>query len=277
MKKYIIALTIFGSAISPSFSAKKKESRFTAEEIILASLLARSQNANLVNELSSKDKDQKDEIMMTLLRKAVSIQEEKKGDITIRTLQVRNASNCYLVSDTSGNTYVIDPSGSPNIILEQIEENDLTLKGYIITHGHGDHISALPKLNEVMPKDIYMERSDMVLFKKRISSPVKINRYMEDKKQYGEGDLAFTVIHTPGHSPGSVCLYFQKADLLFSGDTLFEESVGRTDLERGSKKDLMKSLKVLNQLPDSTFILPGHGNGASLQTVRVMNPFMKDL
>jgi hydroxyacylglutathione hydrolase len=184
-----------------------------------------------------------------------------KGIDVTRLLLGKNIANCYVVSsEKSKGAYVIDPGGNAEGILAFLKKEDLTVKGYLLTHGHNDHIKALPQLYKEMPAIAGIHAADVPLYKKRMGDDGPFDLFFEDEETYGDKPLLFQVIHTPGHSPGGVCFYFERAGVLFTGDTLFENGTGRTDLDGGSDQDLKASIKMLRKLPRKTVIFSGHGN-----------------
>ncbi len=143
-----------------------------------------------------------------------------------------------------------------------------------MTHGHNDHIKGLPELVHKMPAPAGIHSDDVPLYIKRMGNAGPFNLFFQDGKDYGSNTLSFTVIHTPGHSPGSVCLYFKRAGLLFTGDTLFKDGTGRTDLDGGNAIALHSSLKKLAALPPQTVVFPGHGDKTSIQTIQRQNALL---
>jgi glyoxylase-like metal-dependent hydrolase (beta-lactamase superfamily II) len=185
----------------------------------------------------------------------------KSPSLRVRCLDLgKGTANCYVVSSNDKNAYIIDPGGNAEEILKHLENNKLKVLGYLITHGHNDHIRALPDLHKKSPASSGIHSSDIPLYRKGMGTSGPFDLFFEDGKTYGTDDLKFTVIHSPGHSPGGVCFYFEEAGLLFTGDTLFAGGrVGRTDLDGGSNEELTASLKKLSRLPPLTKIFPGHG------------------
>jgi len=178
--------------------------------------------------------------------------------------------NCYLVADpVTKEACLIDPGADPETIKNYIAKNGLELKFIIITHGHGDHIAA----NGYFKAPIYIHRSDADFladpaknlskyFLFAVTSP-KASRLLEDGDIARLGGLTFTVIHTPGHTPGSISL---KLDgVIFTGDTLFCSGVGRTDFEYGDEAALYRSIRErLFSQADDTVIYPGHGDSSTI-------------
>jgi len=193
-------------------------------------------------------------------------------------------TNCYLVWDnTSQETIIIDPADSGDLISEKILELKLTPKMILLTHGHYDHCLACLELKLNFSIPILIHQKDLFLYQKANQSanyygnfksdPLPpIDQFIEDNQIIKIGREKLTVIHTPGHTPGSVCIHYHPErakrveGLLFSGDTLFAEGIGRTDFSYSSPKDIKQSLQKLLRLPPETNIFPGHG-----QPIKIKN------
>ena len=182
--------------------------------------------------------------------------------------------NCYLIrEEQSKSCVVIDPGGHANKVLKYLEDNDLTLEAILLTHGHFDHVGAVKELHEKTLCKVYLHTDDLMLPENFTSGSLFYTH------EYGEGDvlelagLTIKVMHTPGHTEGSVCLLVD--DVIFSGDTLFCHSCGRTDLPGGDPDAIMKSLARLKALEGDYRVLPGHNRATTLAIEREYNPFMK--
>ncbi len=178
--------------------------------------------------------------------------------------------NCYLVADPlTKEACLIDPGADPEKMKEYIKNNGLVLKFILITHGHGDHIAA----NGYFNAPIYIHRMDADF----LADPVKnmskyfifavtspsAARLLEDGESVALGNLSFTVMHTPGHTPGSISL--KLGNSIFTGDTLFRDGVGRTDFEYGDEECLYGSIRDrLFTQPDDAVIYPGHGESSTI-------------
>lgn len=186
-------------------------------------------------------------------------------------------TNCYIVSDENTmECAVIDPGDESNTVLDYLESNGLTAKYILITHGHFDHTGAVEEVRRPTGAPVYISSSDAYITPP--GSPFQFHA-TGDVRYYGEGDtvtiggLAFTVMATPGHSPGSVTLRCESC--LFTGDTLFRDSCGRTDLEGGDMRILLDSLRRLHALGGDFEVYPGHGEASSLDRERRFNYYMK--
>lgn len=178
-------------------------------------------------------------------------------------------ANCCLVFDSQKNTVVIDPGEEAVRILHSIEQHNLSVKAILLTHAHFDHIGAVKSLQDALSVPLWVhEREVPALTDRRLSMmsfplPLTADRVLHDEEQFTIGDLAFTVLHTPGHTPGSVCYLCE--DTLFSGDTIFAcGGVGRTDFAGGDSRALWNSLQRLSTLPPHTRVVAGHGEETTI-------------
>src|SRR5438445_7537501 len=178
--------------------------------------------------------------------------------------------NCSIIGDeTSREAMVIDPGDEIEDILALIAKHSLQVKQIVITHAHIDHVGGAMKLRAATGAPILLNQNDYALLKMLdvqaawigVPAPgaVEIDRAITTDDTIKAGLLAANVLHTPGHTEGSVCLYFPAEKMLIAGDTLFARSIGRTDLPGGSFEKIMRSLRdrVL-ALPDDTVVIPGH-------------------
>lgn len=187
-------------------------------------------------------------------------------------------TNCHLVWDEETKKgLVIDPADDGVAISDEIENRKIKLVGIVMTHGHFDHCLAALDLKLMYNTPIYVSSKDKFLldrqdetakyFLKRelqIPNLIKIDEDLEEIKEIVFGKSKFEVIKTPGHTPGSVCLYSKEDNLLFSGDTLFKDLRGRTDFKYGSTKKIFESLKKLMKLPEETDVYSGHGEATTI-------------
>ncbi len=196
--------------------------------------------------------------------------------------------NCSILGDeTTHEAMVIDPGDDIDDVLAILRQHKLQVKQIVITHAHIDHVGGAMKLRAATGAPILLNQDDYELLKLLdvqatwigVPDPGKV----EIEASVGTGDslqvgsLKANVLHTPGHTEGSVCLYFPAEKLLIAGDTLFARSIGRTDLPGGSFEKIMRSLhdRVLT-LPDDTVVIPGHGPRTTIGEEREENPFLKE-
>src|SRR5579862_9332660 len=195
--------------------------------------------------------------------------------------------NCSVIGDeTSREAMVIDPGDEIQSILALVQKHNLTVKQIVITHAHIDHVGGAMKLRAATGAPILLNQNDYELLKMldmqaawvRMASPgkVEIDQSIGQADTIKTGSLTANVIFTPGHTEGSVCLYFPAEKKLIAGDTLFAGSIGRTDLPGGSMEKIISSLheKVL-ALPDETVVVPGHGPLTTIGEERESNPFLQ--
>lgn len=196
------------------------------------------------------------------------------------------AVNCYLLKDSkSGDGLIIDPGAQTDSIADEIEKIGLTPKAILLTHGHGDHISAVDELRDRFRIPLYAGRDEAELLANAdanmsadFGAPTSCRpaeHQVADEDLISVGPFNFKVLATPGHSPGSVCYLHQETGVLFCGDTLFAGSIGRTDFPGCSLKQLLDSIhRQIMTLPDQVICYPGHGPSTTVGTERVSNPFV---
>ena len=185
-------------------------------------------------------------------------------------------TNCYILEDGK-KAAVIDPGDEADRILAQLNQLDVQVEYILLTHGHYDHTTGVPELHKALPgAKIYIHQADANGAGSRL---FPLAGQVDDLLLYDEGDalplgsLTIEVLHTPGHSPGSVTL--KAGDVLFTGDTLFAGDCGRTDLRGGSWEEILVSLGRLGKLEGNFHVLPGHGDTSDLDTERKINPYLK--
>lgn len=194
-------------------------------------------------------------------------------------------ANCYIVyCEKTLQGMVIDPGGNGQDIVNLLERENITVACIVNTHGHADHIAANDEVKVATGASIMIHNEDakmLISAQGNLSTYIGNNlvcqpadRLLTDGDTIIVGELEFKVLHTPGHTLGGICIYGN--DVVFSGDTLFEQSVGRTDFPGGSHRQLINSIKTkLFVLADDTTVLPGHGGSTTIGVERQTNPFIQ--
>ncbi len=181
-------------------------------------------------------------------------------------------TNCYIVEGKEKHAVVIDPAAKGDQIATFLRERKLTLDAIFLTHAHFDHMGGLKALAEATGAPVYLDTAD-----DPILPQMAHGRMTQTHLPYGDevtaAGLTFRVLHTPGHSPGSVCLLAE--DTLFTGDTLFAGTCGRIDLPGGNWREMRRSMAYLRDLRGNYDVLPGHGDPTTLETERLTNPFLR--
>ncbi|WP_449240688.1 MBL fold metallo-hydrolase [Desulfoscipio gibsoniae] len=193
------------------------------------------------------------------------------------------ATNCYIIGcSETGIGAVIDPGDEGEIILDKLKNLQLQCKYIILTHGHVDHIGALDEVHAATGAEVLMHAGDA----ERLANPARYSvlpvdslklpgadRLLKDGDKIQVGGIILEVLHTPGHTPGGICL--KTGNILMTGDTLFACSVGRTDLPGGSHQALISSIKnKLLDFADETKVYPGHGPASTIGAEKRFNPFL---
>ena len=194
--------------------------------------------------------------------------------------------NCSIIGDeTTREGMVIDPGDDIEDVLDLIEKHNLKIKQIVITHAHIDHVGGAMKLRAATGAPILLNQNDYALLKMldvqaawigmKDPGKVEIDHSLGQSDKVQAGSLTADVIHTPGHTEGSICLYFSLENKLIAGDTLFAGSIGRTDLPGGSMEKIIRSLREkVMALPDETLVVPGHGPLTTIGEERESNPFL---
>lgn len=200
------------------------------------------------------------------------------------------ACNCSIIGDEStGEALIIDPGDEIDRILEILKRHNLRATQIIATHAHIDHVGGIDKLRRTCGAPFLLHEDDHALYQNLSTQAAwlgveppgvaEIDQFVREGQTIRCGGLAFEVLHTPGHSPGSISLHRKGGEgEIFSGDTLFEGSIGRVDLWGGSMEDILRSIKErLLVFDDATRVFPGHGAATTIGHEREMNPFLKNL
>jgi len=194
--------------------------------------------------------------------------------------------NCSVIGDEqTREAMVIDPGDDIDNVLDIVRQHGLTVKQIVITHAHIDHVGGATKLKQATGASILLNQNDYTLLKMLdvqaawigMQSPgaVAVDSSIGTGDKVAAGNIVADVLHTPGHTEGSICLYFESDKKLVAGDTLFAGSIGRTDLPGGSYKKIMQSLQgPVLALPDETIVVPGHGPLTTIGEERDSNPFL---
>ena len=206
--------------------------------------------------------------------------------IKVDTYELGDETNCYIIADEeTKEAMVIDPGGEAEKIEEMLNILGVNVKYIYLTHCHGDHIGGVVKIKNDYNAKVLIHRKesedlnnpDVNLMQYIGMEPIELeaDSRVDDDDLIHIGDIEFRVIHTPGHTAGGSCLYCEKYKMLFSGDTLFRGTWGRTDLQTGSMVDIMESItNKLMVLPDDTIVYPGHGKSTM---IREEKPIYLDL
>jgi hydroxyacylglutathione hydrolase len=195
--------------------------------------------------------------------------------------------NCSVIGDeTTLEAIVIDPGDDIDTVVAALAKHKLTVKQIVITHAHIDHVGGAMKLKKLTGAPILLNENDAALLKMldvqaawvgmKPPGAVSIDSSLPNGHVISVGKLSANVMHTPGHTEGSVCIYFPSEQKLIAGDTLFAGSIGRTDLPGGSFETIMRSLhRDVLALPDETLVVPGHGELTTIGEERATNPFLQ--
>jgi hydroxyacylglutathione hydrolase len=197
--------------------------------------------------------------------------------------------NCSILGDeTAREAIVVDPGDEIDRIVASLEEHQLKVKAIVITHAHIDHIAGAQKLKTLTGAPVYLNPNDVELMEMLdvqaswlgIEKPEQpeIDTQAADGTSLTLGATPIHLIHTPGHTQGSICMYMPSENKLIAGDTLFRDSVGRTDLPGGNTRKLLSSVKTrLLVLPEETIVVPGHGPSTTIGREKEHNPFLQNL
>ena len=189
-------------------------------------------------------------------------------------------TNCYIVYDeTLGKGIIIDPGGESDKIIKVLDELNVKIEYIIATHGHFDHVLCVDTVKEYTNSRFIIHEADVKIMeysKIWVSGkwvPPKPDILLDTECTIRVSDtLKLNILYTPGHTPGSICIHIN--NMLFTGDTLFKGTIGRTDIPGGSFKQILKSLEKIKRLPRNTLILPGHGSFTTLDQELKYNPYL---
>jgi glyoxylase-like metal-dependent hydrolase (beta-lactamase superfamily II) len=182
-------------------------------------------------------------------------------------------SNGYIIYQKDGGScYIIDPGYAPEKFIKQLKESRLKIKGILLTHHHYDHVGGVAKIKNLLDCPVHMHREDCDLYKG------EVDVMLEDQDRLELDGETLTILHTPGHSPGGICIYSERSKVAFTGDTLFNVDLGRTDLRGGSDKEMAQTCRKVFQLWSNEIdIYPGHGDSCNMKFVRRFNKEYLDL
>jgi hydroxyacylglutathione hydrolase len=196
--------------------------------------------------------------------------------------------NCTILGDEkTREAIIIDPGDEPDAILEQLQKHGLSAKQIVCTHTHIDHVGAIADLQELLGTPAAIHKADLFLFEKLdvqaqfIGMPApkrgSIEHFVNDGGAVACQGVEMGVIHTPGHTPGSTTFHLESdRNILFTGDTLFMQSIGRTDLWGGDYEEILRSIqRKLMTFDDDTLVIPGHGGSTTIGHEKRYNPFLK--
>ena len=195
------------------------------------------------------------------------------------------STNCYLyTNDALAECIIVDPADRADVIAQMVESSKAKPVAILLTHGHFDHIGAVDELRKKYNIKVYAADAEKDLLEspyKNLSSDyglnftIKADVYLKDGEEFELAGFKIKAIHTPGHTEGGMCFYFPEESIMFTGDTLFYESVGRSDFPTGSMSSLVREIKnKLFVLPDETICYPGHGQETSIMHEKAYNPFV---
>ena len=183
-------------------------------------------------------------------------------------------TNCYIIhEETSKKCCILDPGYDADFILDKLDSLGLTLEAILLTHGHFDHVGAVKELAAETQCDVYIHPEDLSMPPMMTAGPLYYTKTYAEGTQLQLAGLDLGVLHTPGHTPGSVCLVCENT--IFAGDTLFRGSCGRTDLPGGDWATIVKSLKRLAALEGNFWVYSGHGPTTTLRDEKKYNPYMR--
>lgn len=185
-------------------------------------------------------------------------------------------TNCYFLIKGE-ECLIIDPADEASFILEELQRRRLKLTAMLATHGHFDHLMAAGEIQASLDGLFYINNKDKFLLNriektaeyflgfKQSVLPIKKIKYLTNEKKLKISNFEFQILASPGHTPGSVCYYFKKEKIIFTGDILFKKTIGRYDFSYSDKKNLKESLLILKKLPEEIIVYPGHGEKTTIE------------
>jgi hydroxyacylglutathione hydrolase len=198
-------------------------------------------------------------------------------------------TNCYVLrnSETATDCLIVDPGMGASKLIKFLQEHKLNPVAVVLTHGHIDHIAGVPALRDQFPDiKVYIHKLDAGMLAEPYTNlsamtgeffkiePAEFS--LEENDMIEQAGVKLRVLHTPGHTPGGICLYSEDEGIIFTDDALFADSIGRTDFPNGSMSQLLKSIKEkLFTLPDKTKVYPGHGPITTIAHEKAHNPFLQ--
>ena len=195
------------------------------------------------------------------------------------------ATNCYLIINLDNNeSIIVDPADSPESIYDMVVRSASRPQAILLTHGHFDHATDAKPLADRYGIKIYIHEADKatlddpqlnVSYMMGQSKTFYADVFLKDKQEIDIAGFHIVVLHTPGHTPGGCCYYFPYEDVIFTGDSLFCGSIGRTDFKGGSMSDLVRTVKEkIMTLPEHTEVYPGHNDTTTIENERMYNPYL---
>lgn len=196
-------------------------------------------------------------------------------------------TNCWIVYDESGTALIIDPGDEEKKIIRSVNALGVKPAAILLTHGHFDHYLAAESIAREFSCSIWLNEKDLLYAADPVGfysevmiepvSGIKPDRTFTGDETFSFGEMKVQFIHTPGHSPGSTSFYLEQEKKLFTGDTLFKNSIGNTGFAGGSYDQMMESLKKLMKLPDEVEVYPGHGPTTTIGNEKLSNPFVQEV
>jgi len=187
-------------------------------------------------------------------------------------------SNGYVISSDGGkDCYIIDPGYHPKRYIKYVREHALAVRGIILTHHHHDHVGGARRIKDELDCPILMHRCDVDRYREPVDGYLEDGDVLDLGDEYSKGEK-LVILHTPGHTKGGICIMAAKSKVCFTGDTIFNVDLGRTDLDDGSDAEMADSIAhIVDQWSNEITIYPGHGDPATMKTVRKINREFLDI